>query len=287
MKNTSRLLFALTLSLATALGCTDSSSGSGDDQTGDDGPSCGDGVCSSTESPSSCQTDCPVTASCGDGTCSGSETATSCPDDCGLQAFCGDGLCSGDETSANCTADCGTGAVCGDGVCNGTESSTSCPGDCAASNTCTSAPDTCTGDNVCVTGTCVPAFGRVYKLYMQGGKMTQNDAAGATWDSAGGLPDPYVNQYLNGTFLAATTTADDTLTPAWNTNTIVTVAAGAKLQFDVIDDDIGPGGQDMFSCFNIALTADVLRKHGQSDVDTCSPSGALSASTVRYYFVPQ
>ncbi|MBK6847195.1 MAG: RCC1 repeat-containing protein [Proteobacteria bacterium] len=42
---------------------------------------------------------------CGDGVCSRSESATSCPADCRGQS-CGDGRCVGTETSATCPADC-------------------------------------------------------------------------------------------------------------------------------------------------------------------------------------
>ncbi len=58
---------------------------------GDDGPFCGDGVCTAGESSQTCATDCPASG-----------------------PFCGDGACNGTETSATCSADCG-GAACSPG----------------------------------------------------------------------------------------------------------------------------------------------------------------------------
>jgi hypothetical protein len=64
--------------------------------------SCGDGVCSASESRSSCPGDCGY---CGDHVCNGGETVGSCPGDCG---YCGDGICSSNEVGW-CSADCGGG----------------------------------------------------------------------------------------------------------------------------------------------------------------------------------
>lgn len=44
--------------------------------------------------------------SCGDGVCSGSETSSSCASDC-VAGSCGDGVCSVDESAASCATDCG------------------------------------------------------------------------------------------------------------------------------------------------------------------------------------
>jgi len=64
---------------------------------------CGDGVCSSSESISTCPIDCPVR--CGDAICSEGEDVRTCPSDC--PASCGDGICSTGESSTNCPKDCG------------------------------------------------------------------------------------------------------------------------------------------------------------------------------------
>lgn len=86
---------------------------------------------------------CPIcdggdTGYCGDGLCSGSESCSSCSYDCGVcPAYCGDGVCNGSETCSSCSYDCGVcqpSTYCGDGVCNGSETSASCPSDCGGSS---------------------------------------------------------------------------------------------------------------------------------------------------------
>lgn len=233
----------------------------GDDQTHVDvdamAASCGDHVCSASESNATCPVDCPATATCGDGTCSGTETPASCPQDC---------------------------PVCGDGVCNGTETSASCPQDCTAAS-CTTFPDDCTGENVCVQGSCVAAFGRIYKMFIFDGTMTQDDETGTPWDAVGGLPDPYVIINLNGAFLGQTNTRNDTLTPAWSEAATATIAGGSTFDIQVFDEDVAVDDL-MFSCTTQPLTADLLRHHGPP-YGTCAGTGPLAAANVRFYFVPQ
>ena len=84
---------------------------------------CGDGICSGTETCTSCGKDCGPCI-CGDGTCQSTENDTTCVADC---VKCGDGKCSATENSSACPADC---PVCGDGVCSPKESETSCAQDC-------------------------------------------------------------------------------------------------------------------------------------------------------------
>ncbi|MBI1961327.1 MAG: hypothetical protein HYS45_01345, partial [Parcubacteria group bacterium] len=64
--------------------------------------------------PTACRTD-----TCGDSICGSSESSTSCPADCGgtSTGYCGDAKCGTTETSSSCPADCGgtgTTAACSD-----------------------------------------------------------------------------------------------------------------------------------------------------------------------------
>src|SRR5699024_7319423 len=71
---------------------------------------------------------------------------------------CGDGVCSASENHTSCAVDCAaSGPRCGDGICNGMETASSCANDCG-STACTPSPDSCTGETLCVSGTCVAAF---------------------------------------------------------------------------------------------------------------------------------
>jgi hypothetical protein len=111
---------------------------------------CGDGVCSATESCSTCSVDCGVCKTCGDKVCEESETCGSCPEDCGACATCGDGYCNGAETCENCAADCGVCQSCGDGRCESpNEDCYSCPADCGKCEGC--GDGTCNGAETCAS----------------------------------------------------------------------------------------------------------------------------------------
>ena len=123
---------------------------------------CGDGVCKSNESCSTCSVDCGFCAGCGDKQCSNGEVCSSCPQDCGVcPETCGDGFCKGNETCLTCAPDCGNCPGCGDkkcdaknedcftcpddcgkcmgcgdGICNGTETCASCSSDCGVCSVC-------------------------------------------------------------------------------------------------------------------------------------------------------
>jgi hypothetical protein len=110
--------------------------------------SCGDGVCSPSESCTTCSVDCGVCSTCGNGVCDPSETCGSCPRDCDVCPTCGDGFCTGDETCESCAPDCHVCPACGDGTCqSGKEDCFSCPGDCGVCPGCgdgmCDAPETC------------------------------------------------------------------------------------------------------------------------------------------------
>src|SRR5262245_54837385 len=65
---------------------------------GESEQACGDKICASDESCTSCFPDCGLCASCGDGVCSADESCSSCVKDCGVCTTCPNGACDGDET---------------------------------------------------------------------------------------------------------------------------------------------------------------------------------------------
>jgi len=109
---------------------------------------CGNRVCESGESASSCLDDCPI---CGDSICGPVESSSSCPNDCPV--VCGDSICSSGEDSFNCPGDCGT---CGNFDCDPGEDY-SCPEDCAICGNFVCEPGedpfSCSSD-CCVPGEC-------------------------------------------------------------------------------------------------------------------------------------
>jgi hypothetical protein len=128
-----------------AVGCGSRAALDGYGSYGDGGtlPSgCGDGVCSASESCTTCSVDCGVCSTCGNGVCDPSETCSSCPRDCSVCPTCGDGFCNGDETCESCAPDCGVCPSCGDGVCQAPkEDCYTCPADCGKCKGC--------GDGLC------------------------------------------------------------------------------------------------------------------------------------------
>lgn len=212
---------------------------------------------------------------CGDAVCNGAETTATCASDCPATPRCGDGVCSGGETNATCPGDCPTGPRCGDGVCNGNETTGSCPGDCPP-QACTPDPATCSGETICLNGTCVAAFGRAYRIVARSATIPQFDPAGDPWDVPGGLPDPYAVITLNGVALGMTATVQDTLTPAWNQGTNPTnVPAGSTIRVDVFDEDIAED-DGIVACVLMPVTADQLH----AGMVTCS--GQLGSVTVGF-----
>jgi len=121
---------------------------------------CGDKICQTTESKSSCSVDCGYPWVCGDGICGGTETDWNCPQDCpkpeAPSVYCGDKICQSDENQRGCPIDCGYPWVCGDGICSGTDTSDNCPKDCLQP-TITSAPTTFGGTTGGGVGTVSPA----------------------------------------------------------------------------------------------------------------------------------
>ncbi|MEJ7600330.1 MAG: C2 domain-containing protein [Kofleriaceae bacterium] len=214
--------------------------------------------------------------SCGNGTCEVSETATSCSADCSV-ADCGNGTCGLDESSTSCPQDCE--AECGNGVCEAGETTSSCAEDCATAS-CTADPLSCTGETVCIAGTCENAFGRNYRIKVVSAVFTEKKGNGDAWDVGGGLPDGKVTVTVNGTAVT-TPVVNDTLTPTWNFLTGPTlIPGGTNLKIEVLDDDVA--ADDLgWVCINNPLTADLIRAGAR-----CSGTGPLATARVDLQFAP-
>ncbi len=94
---------------------------------------CGDGVCTGTETCTTCSADCGTcpTEYCGNGVCGTGEDSTTCPADCPLPEVCGNAVCAGGETCSTCAADCGAcPPVCGNAKCESGETCKTCSIDC-------------------------------------------------------------------------------------------------------------------------------------------------------------
>lgn len=204
-------------------------------------------------------------------------------------AQCGNGVCEAGETESSCRSDCdGTEPVCGNFICEAGENDSNCGTDCETSDLCEgnlTADDTCGGENICVNSQCVPAFGRVYRVYIGDAALMTNRANGDTWDAVGGLPDPFSTATLNGTEIGVTSTVQDTISPQWAEYTTATIPGGSTFIVSVYDEDVTLNDY-MFGCQFNSLSAATLRAY----VNTCNsfasdPAGTGSA--VSFWFEPQ
>ena len=224
-------------------------------------------------------------AVCGNGTCQSGESAASCPADCDSGPACGDGACNGTETTASCAVDCpAANEECGDETCDATETTASCPSDCPCEGNVVG-DDTCTGENVCVNGACVAAFGRVYRIVIGGGSMMQYNAAGDTWDDPGGLPDPLVTVTLNDNDLGSTGASQDTLTPSWGEDFSSVIPGGSTIVLIVDDEDVAVDDY-MFGCALSPITAAHLRSYDISCPSFADQPAGIGSS-VFFWFEPQ
>lgn len=239
-------------------------------------------------SGASCVT-CPSDQSCAAGTCV--PDTISCPD----PAACPGGCCAGSvcqpgNTASNCgsggtsCATCGAGEACSAGICE-------VPG-CSVRNLGASIEDTCTGENICNcgsgvafcegTGTCVPAFGRIYRVGLTHLLLPARRPDGMCWDDPGcGAPDPYVVLRVDGAPVGMTPAGSDLYEGFWTPPAAfdATILAGGSLRLDVYDEDL-TADDGAFACVQDPITAARLRSR---DVGCTGALGTLEAVIV---FVP-
>lgn len=104
----------------------------------------------------------PREATCGDGLCQSPETATTCVIDCtnsmcvlaecDTDADCAEGYACEDESLPGTGGASGGPSGCGDGLCSGGETQATCPVDCTATRRCTPAGGLCSSDANCAPG---------------------------------------------------------------------------------------------------------------------------------------
>jgi hypothetical protein len=237
---------------------------------------CATGCCDDNDM---CQTAQSITA-CGTGgarcaACSGAGAtcmAGQCKQPCGPANCAGccnaQGMCvasTNDACGNNGVAcvDCAGSDICSNGQCVATACKSTCPGCCEGStcqlgNTvqkCGKAGDACgacKGGQVCTSGACVVDPNSVWDFVATSGEVPLYDMNGSTWDSFGGLPDPYFElelavgkpEYVTG----YGDYVDNTITPDWTTkpkmgvvvaNVKASVLLAGPTYVRVKDDDVG------------------------------------------------
>lgn len=181
----------------------------------------------------------------------------------------------GDDVSA---PDAEVGAFCGDHVCNGGESCASCPGDCGGcAETCSSAdPTSCSGENICVAGTCTSAWGRTYRIRVTELVVSTTNQEGDSWDTLGGAPDPYVEVTIAGALAYSTTENPDTFAPNFANFADVVLASGQNWGIAAWDADLAEPDNIIY-CTLEPLTAVYLRYRGV----VCEGSAATGTQGTR------
>lgn len=180
-----------------------------------------------------------------------------CASDDGDGGSCGDGVCRG-ETNATCPDDCpANGPFCGDGTCNGTETATTCADDCGTT-ACSTSPDNCNGETICIAGTCEAAFPRVYAITSVTVSVptTNPNDGGNPWDVGGGAPDLYL---ADMTCTGFTVAVQDQFSASFAGPFDVQLVAGTTLRIDVCDEDTIDPPDGAFACQEAPITAARLR----------------------------
>lgn len=137
---------------------------------------------------------------------------------------------------------------------------------------------TCTGGDVCINDVCVPAFPRVYSLFLSSATVAQLDpATGEAWDPFDGAPDPIADVYVNDDLVFTSSEVADTLQPTWNeVSNPVTLRSGDSISIYVYDSDVDEA-DFIGGCVVDPVTAETIR-----DVDlSCSDAfGSIEWSVV-------
>lgn len=131
-------------------------------------------------------------------------------------------------------------------------------GDDGGGDECTVMADNCTGETICVAGSCVAAFPRVYKLGAIQHSVPTTKTDSTSWDAAGGAPDLFVTIDVNGTTVATTNVVSDQFNATWPGPFSVSLIAGSTLTLTSYDQDVSvndPG----FACEAKPITAALLR----------------------------
>ena len=143
------------------------------------------------------------------------------------------------------------------------------PGPCAAQ------ADTCTGETICIAGSCEPAFGRFYDIGALSVSLPATDPNGYYWDFAGGAPDIFVRIHVNGALRATTTGVTDQFTAMFAGPYPVQPIGGGWLELVAYDEDVTTS-ELAFTCTANPLTAAQLRSRKLA----CAAGGSTMSFTI-------
>lgn len=123
---------------------------------------------------------------------------------------------------------------------------------------CSSSPDTCDGDTVCIAGSCEAAFGRLYRITAVQVQLPTLDPNGEAWDVGGGAPDIFIDILVNGASVARSAPVADRFSATFAGPFTVQPIGGGSLAIVVYDEDLTTDDV-AYSCTAAPLTTDLLR----------------------------
>lgn len=124
---------------------------------------------------------------------------------------------------------------------------------------CSAAADSCTGESICVSGSCAAAYPRVYALTGLQLMAPTTKPDGSGWDVGGGAPDLFVEIAVNDALVAETLVQGDSFSAAFAGPFRVSLIAGASLELRMLDEDVA-ANDHVFTCLASPLTAAQLRR---------------------------
>lgn len=127
-------------------------------------------------------------------------------------------------------------------------------------DTCSAAdPTSCDGDDVCIDGACVSAWGRSYELSVVQARMPPRAPDGSAWDYDGGPPDPVVVVRIGSTYALITEVVVDAFVASFEERAVKTLARDRTWEVWLYDADIA-GPQPGLVCRFEPLSAAYLRE---------------------------
>lgn len=250
---------------------------------------CQGGVCMGGDSTAACGARGRVCVGCGTGEmCAGGACVpegVSCPDPAGCPTGCCVGAtCMPGNTASACGASGGSCEACGgDETC----SAGGCvPGGCSVRDTGSGFEDTCTDETICNcsggtstcegTGTCVAAFGRIYRIGIIRVLLPDRAPGGGCWDGGCGDPDPFVIVTIDGTEVGTTSNGSGVFDYTWDpVETFdARVLAGTDVLLEVWDEDVTID-DFAFRCSDDPITPTRLRSRALGCGDATSDLTAV------------
>ena len=123
--------------------------------------------------------------------------------------------------------------------------------------------DDCGGQNICMVGSCVFAFGRDYSVTVATAQgIPERKPNGSPWDALGGLPDPFVLMEIDGQRYQ-THSVSNSLNPFWGyTLSPIRINYSSQFQWELLDFDNGTSHDSMIGSAPFGITVDMIKDTG-------------------------